>query len=159
MMITGSGLFAASVWSWLWTALVIERASAVAWAPLMRWVSTHRRGLGPLWALAAQRAVDIALAALCILYLETPPPLSGLIGLQPSGVSTGLSALVMAGFIDLWRRVLSMSAQSVSRPSGPAFKLSTATADQIQDPSQLTQPIPKRQGFQLGSLSLHRSES
>jgi hypothetical protein len=155
---TTSGLFAASVYSWLWTALVIERASAIAWWPLGCWVTTRGIPTNSLWLLAAQRSGDVGLSALCILYLETAHPLEGLIGLQPPGLVVVLSALAMAGFIDLWRRVLSWPGRPVARPPASALSLSSAASDSPLEPPLITHTTPERRGFQLGSLSLHRSE-
>ncbi|WP_396268088.1 hypothetical protein [Ideonella sp.] len=157
-MNASSGLFAASAWSWLWAALVIERASAVAGSPIRAWAATRGRAINPLWGAATQRSADIGLAALCMLHLETAPPLEGLIGLQPAGLTTGLSALAMAGFIDLWRRVLSWPGRYVARPPTPGLSLSSSPAEVTQNPLLLPHTTPERRGFRLGSLSLHRSE-
>ena len=158
-MNSSSALFAASAWTWLWTALVVERASSVVWGPIGRWAAANSGRNGSIWPAAVLHLLDIGLGALCILVLHTAPPLDGLLEMHPTWLSVVLSALAMAGFIGLWRRLIEWPLKSAAPTYTPPLSLSSTNAGSQRIPSLPISSLKERRSFQLGSLSLHRSKT
>lgn len=164
-MNANSVLFASSEWAWLWTALVIERTSSVVWFPLKRWAASRPAAASRWWVWGGERGSDLGLCLLCAGLLQTAPPLDGLIGLQPSWVTLGVSAVAMAGFVDAWRQLLAWPLKWAARPGVPASApqrglslVPPSVPASEAPPAALSPLIQPRQGFQLSPLSLHRSE-
>lgn len=162
-------LLTAAAWSWLWTAFLAERVSSLWWHSLQRLENRHA-----IYPFASQLlsgiaiAADLLLATWCATQLDLPPPLEGLVFVQPHWAAQLATILFLLGCLQLWRKLclrLEMPRPQAAGNStdstsadGPARAAENVSTPGLETSTQVTPADSRQTLFRLGPLTLNRDQ-
>lgn len=169
-MNSSGALLTAAAWSWLWTAFLAERVSSLWWHSLQRLENRHA-----IYPFARQLlsgiaiVADLLLATWCATQLDLPPPLEGLVFVQPRWAAQFATILFLLGCLQLWRKlclrleipgpqVFGNRIESNASADGPAAATENATTPGRETSTQATSADNRQTLFRLGPLTLNRDQ-